>query len=113
MSDIPITILRKTILLTDKDREKLNRWQLHYIDTCWHGRMPKDRSGVNRLGLVHETVTVDFPDTNGLNGFVPAHSKTFVVTPDHDDVPNGIIRVRTLVANLDLWEYRGYTIHYN
>ena len=93
----------------------LNKWQKHYIDTLYEGKMPRDKIGKSQLELlknVKETVTVHFPDFNGFHGFEPAHTETFRVELDECNMPKGIINVEVLSGNLMFWTFRGYAIDY-
>ena len=93
----------------------LNKWQKHYIDTIYNGRAPRSKAGkreLELLGKVKETVTVHFPDFNGIHGLEPAHTETYRVELDKCNMPKGIIRVDVLAGNLALWTERGYAIDY-
>ena len=93
----------------------MNRWQEHYISTVCGGKIPRTRHEKRKLellGNVAESVTVHFPDFNGIHGFETAHTETFRIELDDCNMPDGIINVRVLAGNLMLWTDRGYTIDY-
>ena len=92
----------------------MNKWQQRYVNEYYDGKKPRDKSGKLRfdlLGQVKEKVTVHFPEVKCENGKVrPAHSETYTVTEDKNDMPNGIISACLLSGNLALWASRGYKI---
>ena len=91
----------------------MNNWQKVYCDTYYDGKLPKDKSGkedMKLLGQIKSKVIVEFPDFNGVNGFKPAHTETYVVTENECDMPNGKISVSMLISNLNLWISRGYKV---
>ena len=91
----------------------MNRWQQVYCDTYYNGKMPRIKQGkqdFELLGKIKEKVIVEFPDFNGVNGFIPAHTDTYLVTEDECNIPKGKISVTVLVSNLNLWLSRGYKI---
>ena len=92
----------------------MNKWQKIYCDTYYNGKYPRSKEGKNAMKLlkqIKDKVLVDKPDFRGLHGFNPAHVEILTVTDKaEDNVPNGIINVSTLVANLQLWLFRGYDI---
>lgn len=96
------------------NKEELNKWQKQYIDEYYDGKIPRRKVAkqrLNLLGKVKSYVIVDFPDFNGADGFKPAHTEKYEITLTECDMPNGKISVRVLVANLELWLSRGYTVH--
>ena len=91
----------------------MNKWQQKYCDEYYKGKMPRNKQGkadVELLGKIKDTVTVEFPDFNGANGYIPAHTDTYVVTEDDCNIPQGRISVVVLISNLNLWMSRGYKI---
>ncbi len=93
----------------------LNKWQQHYIDTYYDGKMPRSKNGkreLDLLGNVKDAVTVHFPDFNGIHGLIPAHTEKLRVELDKSNIPEGIISVEVLAGNLTLWTDRGYQIDY-
>lgn len=93
----------------------LNKWQKHYINTLYEGKMPRSKCGKRQLellGYVNESITVHFPDFNGIHGLVPAHEETYRVELDDCNMPEGVISVEALSGNLELWTDRGYAIEY-
>ena len=91
----------------------MNNWQQVYCETYYNGKTPRSKQGkadFELLGKVKSTITVEFPDFNGINGLIPAHSETYIITKDNCDMPNGIISVDVLISNLNLWLSRGYKI---
>lgn len=91
----------------------MNKWQQKYCDEYYNGKMPRSKHGkadMELLGKIKDTVTVEFPDFNGANGFIPAHTDTYVVTEDDCNIPQGRISVTVLISNLNLWISRGYKI---
>ena len=92
---------------------QLNQWQRVYCKTYFNGNLPNNKTGKHWfqvLGKIKSQVIVDKPDFNGINGFVPAHTETYVVTENECDMPNGKFSVSVLAGNLDLWTSRGYKI---
>lgn len=96
------------------EREKfMNNWQKVYCDTYHNGKTPRSKTGkqdMELLGKIKSQVIVEFPDFTGANGFVPAHTDTYIVTEDDCDIPNGKISVSVLVSNVKLWLSRGYKV---
>lgn len=90
---------------------QLNKWQQHYIEVYYDGKLPRSKSGkleLELLGMVDTGVTVHFPDF----GKTPAHTESFRVSLDECHMPNGIISVEVLSSNLSLWTQRGYRIDF-
>lgn len=92
----------------------MNKWQQKYVDEYYGGKKPRDKTGkleFDLLSQVKEKVTVHFPDFKGVGGkFEPAHTETYTVTEDKNDMPNGLISACLLASNLALWASRGYKI---
>lgn len=91
----------------------MNKWQKEYCVTNCGGKLPTSKAGKQIYGLlenIKDSVTVEFPELNQLNGVVPAHTETYAVIIGEDDMPNGKISVATLASNLVLWTNRGYKI---
>ena len=80
-----------------------NKWQKHYRENIYDGRLPQwgvGREEYDLLGDIGDTVTVCFP----------AGEDTFRVTFEDCDIPNGVISVQVLSSNLRLWSERGHEI---
>lgn len=91
----------------------MNKWQEVYVNTYYDGKKPRTKIGKEQfelLGLMKSKVIVHFPDFNGANGFIPAHTEEYIITEDDCDMPNGKISVSVLSGNLTLWKSRGYKI---
>lgn len=91
----------------------MNRWQQVYCDTYYEGKMPRTKAGkatFELLGKIKDQITVKFPDFNGLRGFEPAHTETYVVTENECNMPAGKISVSALSVNLPFWLERGYEV---
>ncbi|MBR4314169.1 MAG: hypothetical protein IKP66_04590 [Lachnospiraceae bacterium] len=94
----------------------MNEWQKYYSEKYCGGIIPKrkgEKEDFELLGKCGKTITVDFPDFKGINGFEPAHTTTFTIRKEFPNMPKGIISVDCLLSNLYLWMSRGYTIHFN
>lgn len=92
----------------------LNKWQKVYCDTYYKGNFPQTKEGIYDMELlsgIKNKVAVEYPDFDGINGFVPAHTEILAVTENECDIPNGKISVAVLVSNLKLWMSRGYKIY--
>ena len=92
----------------------LNQWQKVYYDTYYKGEIIQSEEGIYDMELlsgIKNKVAVEYPDFNGINGFVPAHTETLTVTENECDIPNRKISVTVLVSNLKLWMSRGYKIY--
>ena len=91
----------------------MNKWQQIYCDIYHKGKMPRGKAGkqaVDLLGKVKSQITVEFPDFNGIHGFEPAHTETYIVTENECNMPEGKISVSALAGNLSLWLDRGYVV---
>ena len=91
----------------------MNKWQKKYCDEYYNGKKPRSKVGKEEyelLGQVKEKVIVEFPDFNGANGFIPAHTEIYEVTEDYCNIPEGKISATVLAGNLSLWLSRGYNI---
>jgi len=87
----------------------MNKWQEYYINKYHDGKMPRTKKGrrnVQMLEKIRSQVIVEFPDFHGANGFIPAHTETFVVTETDCNIPEGRISVTVLLSNLPLWASR-------
>lgn len=94
-----------------------NKWQEYYADILYGGKMPSTKQGKEEyefLGKVKDSVTVHFPEFHSpiLSQCHPAEIRTFKVSFDECNIPNGIISVLVLVSNLTFWTERGYQIDY-
>lgn len=81
----------------------MNKHQKIYCDTYYNGKIPRTNKGkaeYEMLGLITDAIVVYFPDG----------PKTFRVTEDDCNIPEGRISVRVLASNLTLWNSRGYKI---
>ena len=90
----------------------MNKWQKVYCDTYYN--IPQTEDGIYDMKLldgIKDKIAVEYPDFNGINGFVPAHTEILTVTENECDIPNGEISVTVLVSNLKLWKSRGYKIY--
>ena len=61
----------------------MNNWQKVYCDMYHNGKAPHSKAGkqdMELLGKVKSKIIVEFPDFTGANGFVPAHTDTYIVT---------------------------------
>ena len=88
----------------------MNKWQQVYWSI--YGR-PESRASIEAvrlLGEVKDQITVHFPDFDGIGGFKPAHTETYVITEQDCNMPAGKISVSVLAANIPLWIERGYEI---
>lgn len=93
----------------------MNNWQnIYFSKFCSHGYSGIHIRRLKLLGNVHNSVTVHFPEFKSRFTSLcqPAEVVTYVVTEATDDMPNGLISVATLAANLALWTDRGYEIEY-
>lgn len=82
-----------------------NKWQKYYRETLCGGTFSAGGTAeleYTLLGKVGEKLTVHFPDGE----------KTFKVTFDDCNIPNGIISVRILASNLRLWIRREHKIDF-
>lgn len=98
-------------------KKQINKWQMYYVDSLCDGKRPstpQELMDYTRLGNIEEKVIVHFPkfDSPIKSQNKPAHTETFEVTFDRNDMPNGIINVETLLSNLNLWVGRGYKVEY-
>lgn len=94
----------------------MNKWQQKYCDEYFNGKKPRskrDKEAFELLGLMKDTVTIEFPGFNGANGYIPSHTETYVITEDDGNIPEGKISVTILASNLCLWTSRGYKISTN
>lgn len=94
----------------------MNKYQQKFIDEFYNGKMPRDKDGKRRveiLGKIKNSVTVDFPDFNGANGFEPAHTSTFTIDENICDWSKSILNPEIMSGNLTLWEDRGYNIKFD
>lgn len=92
----------------------LNQWQKIYCDTYYKGKIIQSEEGIYDMELlsgIKNKVAVEYPDFNGINGFVPAHTEILTVTENECNIPNGKISVAVLISNLKLWMSRGYKIY--
>ena len=88
----------------------MNKWQQAYCNIYGYPQSKATREAVKLLGEVKEKVTVHFPDFNGIQGFKPAHTETYMVTMEDCNMPAGKISVSVLASNLPLWLSRGYEV---
>ena len=94
----------------------MNEWQRKYVDTYYNGKKPRSKVGKEQfelLGQVKNNIIVHFPDFNGANGFIPAHTEAYEVCLEECNMPEGKISVEILSSNLTLWLSRGYKIETN
>ena len=94
-----------------------NKWQEYYKDILYDGKMPRTKQGKAEyafLGKVKDSVTVHFPEFHSpiVSQCHPAETKTFKVSFDECNIPDGIISVLVLASNLILWTERKYQIDY-
>ena len=92
----------------------MNRWQKVYCDNYYKGNFPHTKEGIYDMKLlsgIKSKVAVEYPDFNGINGFIPAHTEILTITENDCDIPNGKISVTVLVSNLKLWMSRGCKIY--
>ena len=81
----------------------MNNWQKIYCETYYDGKLPRTKYGkwaMDILSQMGEKVIVHFP----------SGTKTYIITENELDLPNGKISVANLVSNLELWISRGYKI---
>ena len=91
----------------------MNKWQEKYCNEYYNGKKPRSKQGkleLELLGQVKEKIIVEFPEFNGVNGYIPAHTEKYEVTEDYCNLPEGKISVPILASNLSLWTSRGYII---
>lgn len=94
----------------------MNKWQEKYCNEYYNGKIPRSKKGKEDyefLGKIKSKVTVEFPEFNGANGIIPAHTDTYIVTENDCNIPEGKISVTILIGNLKLWMSRGYKITTN
>lgn len=81
----------------------MNEYQKIYCELYFDNKKPKTKSGkiiFNVLGQLENYITV----------YLPSGPKDFKITTNdiENNMPNGIISVRILSSNLELWLSRGY-----
>ena len=93
----------------------MNEYQKKYLDIYYDGKQPRSKVGKEELALLgnlrSDKIRVHFPEFNGINGLIPAHSEEYRIT-DECNMPEGKINVETLASNLRLWTFRGHKIEY-
>lgn len=91
----------------------MNKWQKVYCDIYHNGKTPRSKSGKEDLALledIKEKVIVTFPERQSVNGIIPEHTETLIVTETDCNIPEGRISVSVLVSNLKLWKARGHKV---
>ena len=89
---------------------QLTYWQQCYLDITNQGKLPRSKIGKEKLNLlkpIGDTVTVIFPASSNN----PARAENYIVSKTNCDVPNHLIDVVTLAANLLLWKERNYDLY--
>ena len=84
----------------------MNKWQQYYINKYHNGKMPRSKKGkidMALLGKIKNQVIVAFPDNYGPDGFIAAHTETFLVTEKDCNIPGGTISVTALLNNIPHW----------
>ena len=74
----------------------MTQWQKVYCDTYYNSKMPRSQKAKEEfrmLGLIGDTVTVEFPE----------RTENYTVDEYCCNIPQGIISVPVLASNLSLW----------
>ena len=83
------------------------------MDHYYNGKAPTDKRGKKQMELlsgINNTVTVNFPKMEGVNGTKPAHAVTYTVSENRCDMKNGIISAVVLSWQMLTWDKNGYLI---